>query len=79
MSRPKSKRQTVKRLITEGLGYCCEWAFFKLFHHYTGLIASRLGVDERTVRYHKAAFKAGQMRCQGCRKCLKLQIGTKQK
>jgi hypothetical protein len=57
-------------MICEGLGYCCEYAFFRL-HKRTGLIAARLGVEDRTVRYHKMAFKDGKLKCQHAEKCLK--------
>ena len=70
----KSKRITVKALITEqkpyGLGYCCLWAFFRL-HKRTGMIADRLGVCDRAIRYHKMAFKDGMLRCEHSARCLK--------
>jgi hypothetical protein len=64
------QRQTVKRLVTEGMGYCCLWAFFRLYKR-TAQIALRLGVEDRTVRYHKSAFNAGCYRCEQNEKCLK--------
>lgn len=64
------KRETVHSLICDGLGYCCEFAFFRL-NKRTGLIAARLGVTDRAIRYHKAAFKAGEFRCKNAAKCLK--------
>ena len=70
MSARKSKRQTVKLLVTEGMGYCCPFAFFSLYRQ-TALIAARLGVSDRAIRYAKAAFKAGEYRCQGCSDCLR--------
>ena len=63
-------RPTVQSLICEGLGYCCEYAFFRL-HRQTGLIAARLGINPRTVRYHKQRFKEKEMKCENCAKCLK--------
>lgn len=70
MPTAKPQRQTVRRLITEGLGYCCPFIFF---HRYkkTGLIALRLGVEERTVRYWKMAYRQGDLKCEKCQKCLK--------
>ena len=70
MSTQKPSRQTVKRLVCEGLNYCCLWAFFRL-HKRTGLIATRLGVTERAIRYWKMAFKQGDLSCEKCEKCLK--------
>ena len=63
---------TVKALITapppSGLGYCCEWLFFQKFKR-TGIIAERLGVTPRAVKYHKAEAKKGK--CEGCTRCMK--------
>lgn len=73
MPSPKSKRVTVRELICDGLGYCCEYAFFRMEKR-TGLIAERLGVDARTVRYHKMAYKDGDLVCEKLiagEKCLK--------
>jgi len=59
----------VADLITDGLGYCCEYIFF---HYYkdTSMIAARLGVTTRAIRKHKAAFAAGELRCENCKNCL---------
>lgn len=70
MPTQKSKRVTVESLICEGLGYCCEFAFFTCFKR-TGLIAERLGVEPRTVRYHKMAFVDGKTKCEKKPTCLK--------
>lgn len=70
MPQQKSERPTVKHLITDGLGYCCEYAFFRLFKQ-TWKIAARLGISDRAVRYHKRAFKDGEMHCEKCPRCLK--------
>ena len=68
--RSGNTRQTVRRLITEGLGYCCPWAFFSLFKN-TITIALRLGVTTRAVRYAKADFAAGHHRCENCSNCMR--------
>ena len=69
-----AERITIKTLVCDpkphGLGYCCEFAFFKL-HRRTGMIAERLGVCSRAVRYKKAAFKEGEMSCEKAENCLK--------
>ena len=52
------------------MNYCCPYAFFRCFKR-TGAIAAKLGVEERTVRYQKAAFKAGDLPCEGLPTCLK--------
>lgn len=62
-----------ERLIKQGLGYCCLWAFFKLFRQ-TPMIALRLGVTPRTVRLYKARFRGGEYKCEGCAKCMKQAI-----
>lgn len=64
------KRQTFRVLITEGLHYCCPWAFFRL-HKRTGAIAATLGLTDRAVRKQKAAFKRKEFACETCKNCLK--------
>ena len=66
--------ETVKSLICSGLGYCCPFAFFSLFHGSTQ-IAERLGVAKRTVQEHKAAFHRGEYACEKCENCLAKQPG----
>lgn len=46
-------RPTVKSLITQDLGYCCLWFFFT-HNRQTALVAERLGVSTRAIRYAKA-------------------------
>lgn len=55
-------------LITDSLGYCCEWFFFD---HYQDneLIAARLGVSERTIRRHREAAEKDVGYCNNCPKC----------
>lgn len=65
-----AERVLFKELVVDGLGYCCEWGFFKL-NRQTGMIAARLGVVDRTVRYHKMAFKDGCLSCEKRPNCLK--------
>ena len=67
-----TKRITIKELVTSknGLGYCCLFCFFKC-HKRTGMIAERLGVTDRAVRYHKMAFKDGNLHCEKQPGCLK--------
>lgn len=65
-------RITLRNLITspDGLGYCCLWFFFKRYKS-TSLIATRLGVSERAVRYAKASVTNGNEGCVGCANCMK--------
>ena len=56
---------TIASLIRD-LGYCCEARFFSLYRQ-TSLIAARLGVSDRAVRYRKAMFKEGLLPY--CAKC----------
>jgi hypothetical protein len=62
-------RGTIHHLITSGLGYCCPWMFFHLFRK-TGVIAARLGVTERAVRYAKKRVKEGEWVCEGHPTCM---------
>ncbi len=65
-------RPTVKKLIEEDLGYCCEWFFFQLYRR-TAVVADRLGVTTRAVKYHKAACRNGK--CSGKPNCLLARAG----
>lgn len=62
-------------LIVDGLHYCCPWAFFSIFRD-TPTIAARLGVDPSTIRRAKASFRRGEMKCEGCERCMKEQVRT---
>lgn len=67
-----------EHLITQGLGYCCLWAFFTLFKR-TGLIAIRLGVTPQTIRRYKARFRGGEFKCkEDCQRCMKKAIRARQ-
>jgi len=65
----KPRHLSVELLITEGLGYCCAWVFFMRFKR-TALIAARLGVTTRAVRYAKARFNSGEIKCNNCANCM---------
>lgn len=66
-------RALIPTLITDGLGYCCPWAFFHIFRK-TPEIAARLGVSERTVRREKARVDDGEEKCKECARCMKEQV-----
>jgi hypothetical protein len=65
------RKGSVEDLIVNGLGYCCEWKFFSLYHD-TSLIAARLGVSERIIRRHKQALTESTISCEGRGNCMKL-------
>jgi len=69
-------RPTIRLLVTQDLGYCCPWFFFTHFRQ-TGLIAARLGVSERAVRYAKEAVDDGRTTCEGCPNCLDKRVTKK--
>lgn len=62
-----------EHLITDGLGYCCLFAFFSIYRR-TSMIALRLGVTPRTIRLYKARFRDGEYKCAGCERCLASKI-----
>jgi hypothetical protein len=64
-------RLTIHTLITEDLGYCCEWFFFSRFRR-SALIADRLGVTQRAVQIHRA--EARHSACENCPNCLRRKI-----
>lgn len=62
-------RPTVRSMILEDLGYCCLWFFFDRYKK-TALIAARLGVSERAVRY----TREGCGGCAGNPNCLRKKL-----
>jgi hypothetical protein len=60
----------MKHLITDGLGYCCPYAFFSLYRP-TRLIVARLGVSRRTVQEWKLRMREGELTCECTRKCMR--------
>lgn len=63
-------RPTIRIMVVEDLGYCCPYSFFSLYRQ-TALIAARLGVTTRAVKYHKQMLRSGQYVCEGKANCLK--------
>lgn len=66
------KRITLRSLIVDGLGYCCEWSFWHCYrkNRYTPIIAARLGVSIRACQKHKAAYRRGDLKCECSGSCL---------
>jgi hypothetical protein len=72
-------KDTLKSFI-HSLGYCCPWFFFESHRKVrTGLIATRFGLSERTVRKWRAQFKCGGMKCEGSQQCLKARLKRKRR
>lgn len=69
-------RPTILSMIVEDLGYCCPQFFFSRYTK-TALIAARLGVSQRAVRYAREAAREEPPRCEGCEKCLAKRISSK--
>lgn len=72
------RKNSLEFLITNGLGYCCVWGFFHFVSKRTGMIAVRLGVTDRAVRYAKAKFRAKEIACAGKEGCLKCKLRGRQ-
>lgn len=67
-------RVTLLSLIqSPAMGYCCEFAFFSK-HKRTAMIALRLGISDRAVRYRKALYNEGKLKCLNFDKCLKARL-----
>lgn len=62
--------RTMEQLITNGLGYCCEWFFLELYDD-AELIALRLGISIATVQRHQLWKRRGKMTCKECKSCKK--------
>lgn len=63
-------RPTIHTLVTQDLGYCCEWFFFSRFRR-TAMLATRLGFTRRAIQYAKARVKNGECQCEGNPRCMK--------
>lgn len=65
------RKNTVTDLIVNGLGYCCEMAFFSHYRNTPAdLIAARLGVAKRTIHRHQQSFAEGECQCTKAANCL---------
>lgn len=66
------RTNTVVSYITRDLGYCCAWGFFQLYPgpKWTQLVADRLGVSTRAIRYCRNAAKS----CDGNNRCKQVKI-----
>lgn len=64
-------RYTFRVAVCEGLGYCCEFAFFKYGSRQTGMIAARLDLTDRCIRYNKAKMDSKEFICHKLANCLK--------
>lgn len=56
-------------MIVDDLGYCCPWFFF-VHYRQTALIAARLGVTPRAVRYAKAKILSQPHGCADRKTCM---------
>lgn len=66
-------RVTIRSMVTGDLGYCCLWFFFNRYKQ-TALIAARLGVTTRAIKYQKVAVRTGCELCEGKENCMKKQL-----
>lgn len=74
LSENNPRVNSVEYLITEGLGYCCEWFFWALYAEHTAeQIALRLGVSADTVRRHRSWYGQGKFQCKH-KSCLKEKV-----
>ena len=65
-----TKRLTIEIMVKEDLGYCCLWFFFTRFRR-TEVIADRLGVTKRAVKYRKQDLREGRLVCEQAPNCMK--------
>ena len=63
-----TREGSIKSMLVNDLGYCCLQRFFTLYPS-TTLVAARLGVTERAVRYVKAKVKNGEGLCSNATNC----------
>jgi hypothetical protein len=71
----RGKPGSVQDLIETGLGYCCEYVFWRAYKHLpTDLIAARLGMAPRTINRHRQHFDEDLIHCAKCSNCMKDKI-----
>jgi len=59
-------------MIVEGLGYCCPYAFFRIFRDKPSrLLAARLGVTFRAINHHRQMLREGTSVCLAAECCMK--------
>ena len=67
----------ITKLFTQGLGFCCLWAGLQANRHVpTGTLAAGLGVTDRAIRYVRAQFRSGEIKCQECGNCYAKRLTT---
>jgi len=67
------ERLTFRRLVCRDLGYCCPAFFLRQFPE-THLVAARLGISDRAVRYQKEALAQGFLDCENSPTCLQKKL-----
>lgn len=68
-------RQSIRTLLTSGLGFCCPWAGLEANRSVSSeMLGTRLGVSGRAVRYQWEAVVSGDLRCENCRGCMKAKL-----
>jgi len=71
-----ARGQSIKEMVTQDLGYCCLPFFFSRYKK-NALIAARLGVSDRAVRYNRAEVLASRVTCENCSGCLEKRLASK--
>lgn len=66
-------KTSISDLLTRtGLGFCCPYAGLEANRAVpTGLLAARLGVSARAIRYHYSSLADGGVRCEHLKNCMK--------
>lgn len=59
-------------MLTRNLGFCCQYAGLEANRRVSGvLLAARLGVSDRAIRYKYESLADGTIRCENCSTCMK--------
>lgn len=59
-------------MLTRNLGFCCQYAGLEANRRVSSpLLAARLGVSDRAIRYKYESLAEGSIRCEGCLNCMK--------
>lgn len=65
-------RTSIREMLTRDLGFCCPWAALEANReHSSNVLADRLGVSGRAIRYQWDKVVSGETKCERRSTCMK--------
>lgn len=70
-------RLSIREMLTRDLGFCCPWAALEANReHSSNILADRLGVSGRAIRYQWDKVVSGETKCEHRSDCMKEKISA---